>query len=117
MGIMRHRGDKTSFRGFKEKETLSGKTLRIKGLWLDLAIITITALLFLPSISFAVQAVLTDDAFTSSHDPTRNYGSDRKIKIQDPSPPPTTYTGFLKFDISTLPARTLVTDIGLTTRS
>jgi len=56
--------------------------------------------MLLPSIAGAVEATLTDDAFTSSSLPTRNYRATAALLVRGPDQGT---AAFLKFDLSPLP--------------
>ncbi|HEX9446207.1 MAG TPA: DNRLRE domain-containing protein, partial [Candidatus Binatia bacterium] len=61
--------------------------------------------LFSPALSWAIQATLFDDAYTVSSKPTTKFGSLATILVNPTS------TGFIQFDLSTLPAGTLPQDV------
>ena len=71
----------------------------------------VATLLIFPVISFAVSAILTDDSFTNSKEPAKNYWQDKNLKIQDSSTREPVYKTYIKFDLSPLPAGTKSTDI------
>lgn len=54
----------------------------------------------------AVEAILTDDAYTDQNNPTVNYGASQHI-VNDQS----VFHGLIKFDLSTLPAGTTGGDV------
>jgi Collagen triple helix repeat (20 copies) len=58
------------------------------------------ALLLCPSPALAVQAILTDDAYTSPVSPNTNFGADQNVRVG------VNPTSFLRFDFSTLPSVT-----------
>ena len=58
-----------------------------------------------PGVSFAVQAILTDDTYTDTGSSTSNFGTNAVVKVKASTLKSTnTQTGFIKFDLSTLPA-------------
>jgi hypothetical protein len=60
--------------------------------------------MLLPSLSFAVEAVLTDDAYTSSRRKTARYGTQAVLSVYGLADGAPLMRSFLKFDLSTLPA-------------
>lgn len=61
--------------------------------------------LLCPGFSFATQALLSDDAYTNSTRPTSKFGNSATLSIGGST------TTFIKFDLSTLPAGAVGTDI------
>ena len=60
--------------------------------------------MFLPSLSLAVEAVLTDDAYTYSKKKNLKYGTQAVLSVWGPAGGTPLTRSFLKFDLSTLPA-------------
>jgi N-acetylneuraminic acid mutarotase len=71
-----------------------------------LAMIALLCLLALPSPPAHAQMRVTDDAFTSAASPSRNFGAQTILAVQD-----TGSNSYLKFDISVLPASLSSADI------
>ena len=68
--------------------------------------------MLLPSLSFAVEAPLTDDAYiSSSGSPTANYGKKTILSVDGVGGQAPLKTSFLKFDLSTLPAGVTGADV------
>ena len=78
---------------------------------LPMALLVVTVAFAWPAVSFAVQATLTDDSYTVSAGTQVNTGHGTKSTILVS---PTT-TGFLQFDLSTLPAGTTSANIEIAT--
>ena len=60
--------------------------------------------MFLPSLSFAVEATLTDDAYTYSGSKTTKYGAQPILSVEGVVDGTPLKRSFLKFDLSTVPA-------------
>src|SRR5262249_36803430 len=60
---------------------------------------------FCPARALAVPATLLDDAYTSAEKPTGKYGSQATIVVSSKT------TGYIQFDLSTLPAGTQAADV------
>ena len=60
--------------------------------------------MLLPSLSLAVEAVLTDDAYTYSKKKNLKYGTQAVLSVWGPAGGTPLTRSFLKFDLSTLPA-------------
>jgi hypothetical protein len=78
---------------------------KLKSRLLAAAALVAVVAFFYPSNALAIQATLLDDAYTSSSKTTSKFGSVATIIVS-----PTT-TGFVQFDLSTLPAGTDPADI------
>jgi len=59
--------------------------------------------MLLPSLSFAVEATLTDDAYTYSGSKTTKYGAQAILSVRGAAGGATLKRGFLKFDLSAIP--------------
>jgi len=59
---------------------------------------------FVPSLSFAVEATLTDDAYTYSGSKTSKYGAQAILSVDGLAGHAPLTRSFLKFDLSTIPA-------------
>jgi hypothetical protein len=59
--------------------------------------------LVLPATSHAVQAILTDDTYTSTAHRAANFGTKGALRLQDPAFASVEQIIYLKFDLSTLP--------------
>lgn len=68
--------------------------------------VLVTVTLSMPIAAPAVEAILTDDAYTDQNNPAVNYGASQHI-VNDQS----VFHGLIKFDLSTLPAGTLGSDV------
>ena len=70
------------------------------------ALLMLAVLLLWPTLSFAgVEAVLTDDAYTSSYNPAKRFGKKKRLAVSG------SRRSFLKFSLSTLPSGTVAADI------
>ena len=69
-------------------------------------LLVLTIVLIVPRTCAAVEATLTDDAYTSSGSATRNFGATSSVLVTGPITNAKAATGFLKFDLSSLPAGT-----------
>ncbi len=72
-------------------------------------------LTFLPGLSFAQQAILTDDAFTSSASGAKNFGKQVNLLVQGAAGSSLEKRSFLKFDLSVLPAGATGSNVGTAT--
>jgi hypothetical protein len=78
---------------------------------LSLVIVTLTAAVVGPSLVFAQQASLTDDAYTSGNKVNKNFGADETLILSDPAE-----KEFLKFKLTpNLPPGTLGSHVGKAT--
>ena len=64
----------------------------------------IVATMLTPGLSFAVEAILTGDAYTYSKQPARNFGLQPIISVSGDSGGIPGKRGFIKFDLSSLPS-------------
>jgi hypothetical protein len=83
--------------------------------WFFLSLLLLAMLTLLPSLSFGLQAILTDDTYTSSASGANNFGNQVKLLVQGSRGSPPEKTSFLKFDLSVLPAGATGSDVGKAT--
>jgi hypothetical protein len=83
--------------------------------WFFLGLPLLAMLTLLPSLSFGLQAILTEDAYTSSTSGTNSFGKQINLLVQGSPDSHSGKRSFLKFDLSVLPAGTTGSNVGKAT--
>jgi hypothetical protein len=97
----------------KEGLTLGRSMDKVFRLFLFIPLLALV--FFSPCLTYAVEATLTGDAYTSSNQPAKNFGTQTIVSVQGTSQKPGGKSGFLKFDLSNLPSGTTGDDVAKAT--